>query len=778
MVYSTAVRRVIAFSPFLGLMLVALSAAGQPTPGYSERVLQWTVQKGETCADIAQALYGGPQHSKLLQRYNSIVCGKEPIAAGTTLVVPEKVTELPPATLRSMNPDVRARPPSGAWSAAVSGMPLQRQYSVNTLSEGRADIRFIDRTRVVLAENTLVVIFGTAGQSQVSKTSPARVQLNEGEMRTGLAALRGDSVEVDVGGGRVSAQSRDTVVKKKSSKTTVSVYDGSAKVESGGTTVSVPAHMGTTFVEAKPPTPPRPLPPPPAWEDSAASGIIVAPEGVGTLKAAWNPVPSAKAYRFEIATNKEFTDYVVREEVPNNVLAFRAEKIPAGTYHLRVQAIDNEDFLGIPSAARDAVLVDTRVLNNAGEVKADHITVHPYGAVLFGASQQIEMGIDTGPFGPVIANLDLRQRTPNHIRFRQHGSKQTNSLPIHYVDSSISIEPGKLNEAGDLPVKVVFTGFEGIDIPERVGPVLRAHVGGDVVVIPLSTSQEKYVYSSTVPVKKPIAGSSIVRLDVMDGRARVLGTAYAELIGPEDEPKKERQRPTDIAAPPYAISNTMNAPIWAPGARSSGHVGGSITAHDGTPIGQMYVAALGRHGPLAFDARVATNALGSSDVFAPDTSAWTGLRWTAAEQQISDEPEINIVFEPSLKVGFPMGASAPSPRIEPSAAIGGFAGRYSWLFDLGFRVRLGEEGDRAHVPPLHVFAMLGGTYGMTSWIRLYSALEGHIVNDSGAHGRLAAVAGAETTGLIFGSLSARLSPWEDAGGYAAGYIAIGVRDSK
>ena len=52
----------------LGL-LVGLRAsparATAPTPGYPEPVVQWGVQKGETCDDIAKALYGSARWAVL-----------------------------------------------------------------------------------------------------------------------------------------------------------------------------------------------------------------------------------------------------------------------------------------------------------------------------------------------------------------------------------------------------------------------------------------------------------------------------------------------------------------------------------------------------------------------------------------------------------------------------------------------------------------------------------------------------------------------------------------
>ncbi|MCL2823354.1 MAG: FecR domain-containing protein [Polyangiaceae bacterium] len=754
----------------LMVSLGTLSAQAQPTPGYPERVLQWTVQKGETCADISSSLYKTPTQTRLIERYNSVRCTGQQLPAGMTLVVPETITDLPAATLRMIKPDVRARPASGGWGPAVAGMPLHRQHNVNTLSSGRADIRFIDRTRVVLAENTLVVIFGTAGQTRVSKTPPASVRLDEGEVQTGLAALRGDAVEVDVAGGRVSAQSRDTVVKKQAERTTVSVFDGSARVRSGGTTVTVPERMGTSFVRSKAPTPPRPLPVAPVWEDSTVSGVLLARDGVCDLQASWRAVPDAKAYRLEVARDEAFTDLVVREEVPKNVLAFRAEKLPAGNYFIRVQAIDSEDYLGIPTTPREFVLLATRMEGTAGEIAADRLVVHPYGTLSFEANPRIQMGLDDGPVGPVVSRLDFRQQTPSRIRLRVYGAPNMSDVPVEYIETSVTIQVGQIDSAGNLTVKVLFDGFAGLDIAREVKPVLRVRSGDDVRVVPLVASAPNSIeFTATLQ----FGSGNVLRLDVMDYRGRVLGTEVAERLQRNSEwYDTDVWPPPGVDAAPFVLSRGVASAFWGPGARSSGHLGGSAAYSKGDVIGQLHVAAVGRHGPFALDARVASNTLGGDADHGVDGSGWLGLRWTA----LGYLPEGRVAFEPVLRVAFPLEASGPDTRVEGAAAVGGIVGKYSWAFDLGVRVRVEDQERRTHVPSATGFLLTGLTCDAGSWVRVFGVIDAHLVGDGDIKGRGGISFGGETTGFIFGTLGLRLSPWDDAGGVVSGHLAIGIRD--
>lgn len=296
-------RTGIALAP---LLAASAAHAADPTPGYPEPVLHWVIQKGETCEAIATAVYGSAKHTALLGRYSRVRCAEE-LTEGATLVIPAAPTSLPDAKLRSMNPAVQGRPAGGAWGPIGSGAPLFANHSVQTEETGRADIEFLDRTRIFLADRTLVVIYGTAARTNVRKNVAPVVELDKGEVKAGLAALRGEPVDVGVkGGGSVSAASKDTVVERKGERTTVAVFDGKATVKNAGRSIEVPEKFGTRFVGAAPPSPPRPLPPAPGWREGTDAALALA--GGGVLSASWSEVKDAKAYRFEIARDDRMSD--------------------------------------------------------------------------------------------------------------------------------------------------------------------------------------------------------------------------------------------------------------------------------------------------------------------------------------------------------------------------------------------------------------------------------------------------------------------------------------
>ncbi len=761
------------FGGFAGFSAItAPAAAADPPPGFLEAVVQWGVQKGETCADIARVMYGSPMHAGMVLRYNRVDCsGGKPLPEGKTLVLPEKVTAIPDAKLRSVNPDVRARPSGGAWTTAASGMPLYSNAGVNSLKQGRADIEFVDHTRIFLAENTLVVIYGTAARTRVSKTPPPLIEVQEGELRAGIAALRGEeTVDIGVqGGGRVNAASRDAVVERKGERTTVAVFDGKAAVSSAGKTVSVPKNFGTRFVGKTPPAPPRPLPPAPEWEAGSSEGVVLAPDGKGLIHVAWKPVANALRYRFEVARDPGFHDLAVRQEVSAEVIAFRAENQPPGKYYLGVRAIDKEEYLGISSVVRAVEVVATRFHGARGALDEQHIEANPYGILDFTPDPAIELALDDGPFGAMIPSLDLARRAPTKLRLRSRGSAVSREIPIRYTKVALAVRATRSDKGLALVVRP--TGLETIDVANRVAPRARVHVGARVVEVTLAMQPDHTLHGLAAITGAP----SSVRVDVIDRHGRVLGSTEVTVDDPGGRPPAppataiEAPPRVGVTAPFTPISAALDVPWWSPTAHDAFVFAGTIDAGNDAGGGQLTVRGSTQIGAFGVDAAVITGLFGHTG----SDSAWFGARyrpWRATRSLCEG------AF--ALRLGVPLDAAAPSPRIEGAFAVGGAHGRYSWLGNLGGRVRFEDDLVRASAPQVQGFLLAGGTMDIVTWLRLSAVLDTHLLYDDRKGtllGRGGFGFGVELGTTVFGSGSARLSPWTDEGGALSAQVAIGVR---
>jgi len=743
--------------------------------------VQWGVQKGETCDDIARALYGSPRYAPLLQRYNHVACkAGAPLREGLTLVVPETPTTLPDARLRSMNPDVRARPGSGGWAPAASGMPLFSNYNVNTLDQGRADVEFIDRTRVFLAPNTLVVIYGTASQTRVSKTAPAAVEVESGEIKAGLSALREGGADGDAtvavaikGGGRINAASRDTVVQRKGDRTTVAVFDGKAGVTSGGKSVEVPRNFGTRFVGVAPPAPPRPLPPAPLWLGGGSGTTVLVSGDAGTAGATWAPVPGAIAYRVELEQEKNGERRLVRrDEVPSSINAFRGEKLELATYYLTVRAIDKEEYLGIASEPRVIRLLRAQLDGESGEVSPDEVKANPYGVLTLRPEPQLEMALDDGPFGPMPATIDLRRTAPHALRLRRQGSTIVDTIPVHYSEVGATVAASAAADGASLALRVELRGFKGVNVEERVRPSARVRLPDGVRTVALVAGPDGALTGS-VPLTGAVAD---VRIDVVDDRGSVLGTtSFAPTPAPAAPPAapapQVRYRQIGAYTPLWQPSPAADVLPFAPtpldgAAASVGMVHG--------PAGwtfQGQVRGSGAIGRLGLEAALRSD---TNDDQTADAAGWLGARW----RLIRLEGAV-LELAPALRVGFPASASGMPAQLEPAVAVGGVAGRFTWLVDTGGRVRLGPDNSVTGVPTGQAFVLAGGTLDVLSWLRVNAALDAHVVmRDSAARGAFLGGLGAglETGGVVYGGLSLHVSPWRDPGvGPFAAQLAVGFR---
>jgi hypothetical protein len=757
---------------FCGAMTQPSMAEGDdaPTPGFPEKIIQWGVQPGETCEDIARALYGGPQHVRLLLRYNRITCTPgAPLKSGVTLVVPAKVTKVPTARITSVNPVTQSRPAGGGWAPAFNGQPLNRNSNVNTRDAGRASIQFVDRSRIYLAEHTLVVIFGTASSTAVSKTLPPVAEVQSGELRAGLSALRGGrAAEVGLaGGGQVSAASRDTVIRKQGKRSTVSVFDGKATVASAGKNVAVPKNFGSAVVEKQAPSKPRPLPPAPGWDAGGSPMVTLAQGDVGTLSARWKAVDKAASYRLEVARDADFTQLVVREEMPADVLAFRGEKIPVGDYWLRVRAIDGGDFLGIASATRAVSLVRAEFGRGDGRLEGSVLEVSPYAVLELNASDRLQLAVGAGEFEAVPDKVDFLTLAPKSLRFRRVGDAEPVVVTVRYVPPGVAIATRAVD--GGAHIEATFDELRGVDAVAVIVPQARIVSRDGTTMVALSSSDGR-VFTAAMP-----EGVEVARVDIVDNRGKLLASRIVDLGAPEavDAPPPSPQPEVPAVGPTLParpFSPRVDVIAWGPTSRSTAAVGSTVDSGTGNGIGyQGELFAAGGFDALGVDALVRWR--GSRGDAVDDVSAWLGGRYRVLATD-------DLQLATGLRLGFPLSDTGPQPRLEPSIALGAAYDSWSWLANVGGRLRLHDSGagsDRVFVDPGQAYVIMGGTYDPLDWLRLHSAIDAQGLIDDSFLFRGGLSLGIELGTVVYGSLVGRVSPWNDVGGHVAGQAAIGLR---
>ncbi|MDI3290121.1 FecR domain-containing protein [Polyangium sp. 15x6] len=756
----------------LALVLLAPRAYADapPPPGFLEPIVHWGVQKGETCEDIAKVMYGAAAHVPLVSRYNRVDCtSRKPLPEGITLILPKGVTSVPDARIKSSHPDVRGRPSGGAWDAIATGTALYRNHNVQTMDEGRAHIEFIDHTHVFLAQNTLVVIYGTAGKTRVSKTPPT-VEIEAGEVQAGLSALRGEPAEVAVpDGGVVRAESKDTVVERKKARTTVAVFDGKAAVQSGGKTVSVPKNYGTRFEGTAPPAAPRPLPPAPRWEDGGSPSVVLAPPGTAVLTTSWNPVEKAKAYRLEVSRDEGFHDLVVREEIPAEVRSFRAEKMPPGLYRVRVRAIDVEEYLGVASDVRTIDVVAAELRGEGARFEGKTVTVNPYGVLALTASSPVEVALDEGPFGPPPAEIDLLKQAPKTLRFRTKSGLEER---ITLVPTPVASTPtATFDEAKrEIRVRVATKGLGEIDVPKRVAPRLRVRLGERVETVPLTVA-EGGVLLASIPVG---AAHGEARLDVLDARGKVLGTTtiLAPDKPPPPPPRRPVFRPLGAWLPPFRPAGVTAVPWTSPTAPLAVGRGLSAGITANGPVFQANGRVSGSFGPLGLDALIVTTPFERADaVQVPGSVPTEDMAWLGARYRVLQRGASELEIAPLFRIGVPL-EHRRDLMFDVGAAAGGAEGRMTWVANAGARFMLEEPS--AQIPWVQPYLLIGATYDPLHWLRAYVVADAHVLATIGQNGTVVVpyglMAGVEAGGSVFLALSAWVGRAESVTWQAAGTV--------
>lgn len=296
--------------------------------------------------------------------------------------------------------EVRAQPDAEAdWRDAQVGDLIYRQGRVNTLDASTAAVSMREQGSVSMRANTLLIIYGHHALRQ-RKVIAMDAELERGALRTRLSELEGGvvaspSADTELEGGnsliKVDDEGTSRVHNHGEGKTEV-------KAKRGGK-VAVKRGMGVKVKPKQRASKPIPLPPTPAW--SAGPQVFLGVAGrISELRGSWAPVAAAESYFVEVATDAEGIQVISAIEVPKTVSGFEVHGLPAGSYHVRVASVDDDQFESIPSQAFEVELVDVGLLGPGGvEALWPEDTLTPVPKVLPGTALELPTGIRCAPPG-------------------------------------------------------------------------------------------------------------------------------------------------------------------------------------------------------------------------------------------------------------------------------------------------------------------------------------------------------------------------------------------
>jgi FecR protein len=342
--------------------------AGAPAEAAPAATRDYVVKPGDTCLAIAERELGDRAGYRKLHELNPGL-GALPhnLVPGTILKLPAASGTAPPdARLSRAQGVVRFRKPElEHWDAAAAGLDLFRAWRIRSNARSSADVVFRDNSLLAMRENTIVVIFGATAPSAASRHTEAVLETGGLESKLTAASrthlvVRTPSSEARLAAGRslVTVDSRGTSIVANHAGTPVAVRGVDARRRPTGASVAVTAGMGSKVEPQQPPSPPRKLPPPPAWPAGPDRFIDLGAAGA-TVAMRWTPVTAAAHYRVEIlaAGGGE----LVSAEVPARVTSFEAHRLPPGDYVARVSTIDADRFESVRSPDRAFRVVTAQV---------------------------------------------------------------------------------------------------------------------------------------------------------------------------------------------------------------------------------------------------------------------------------------------------------------------------------------------------------------------------------------------------------------------------------
>src|SRR5262249_3179008 len=151
-----------------------------------------------------------------------------------------------------------------------------------------------------------------------------------------------------------------------------------------------------------------------------------------------------------------------------------------------------------------------------------------------------------------------------------------------------------------------------------------------------------------------------LRIDVVDGRGTVLGTAEVAVAAREPTPVVPEKAPDLAPATPLVqLSAATNVPWWSPTAPDAVALSGAAGSVDGSRGLNGALRASGSVGAFGLDAMVVFGADTAAMPAAPsgvDRSAWLGGRWRSFRL-----PGSQLELGPALRIGIPVQGSGPQP---------------------------------------------------------------------------------------------------------------------
>lgn len=332
-------------------VVLALLTAVQGMGG-ADRLGWHIVRPGETLQNVTLRYLGSSERWRENWRLNPALGNPDQLTPGQRIrVIVGSAASA--AEIRALSRRVDARPFPQPWLSAQEGDRLRQRDGLRTHEAASAELRFEDGSLLQVGEQSVVFIGTVAGTAAGGRS--IEVVDGQADVRSGVASSRSSKsreIEIVMGPARARARAKDGSAHARARRlpagtAQIMMYEGSADLASGGSSVAVPEGMGAAAARGRPPGPAEPLLPAPE--------PLVPRPGAALDHAnplfAWRAVPGAAGYVLEVCRDRGCA--VVERKIGTSSTDAVLDALPSGTGYWRINARSPSALDGYSSEPRE-----------------------------------------------------------------------------------------------------------------------------------------------------------------------------------------------------------------------------------------------------------------------------------------------------------------------------------------------------------------------------------------------------------------------------------------
>jgi hypothetical protein len=230
------------------------------------------------------------------------------------------------------------------WVNADYQLSLDKGDLIQTGGEGVARIQFADGTTYTVKGDTLVTVEdNVVAQDRATKVG-VHITSGQVDLATGSWEVPGSQAQVSFENAVASVRANSRAAVRSDPATNqqeITIDSGSAELNRGGEHLNIGQWERATFPTGGPITKSQVLAPPQLDRPINLAAVIVGDAKRDPIQFSWKPVPTAKAYQFQVSTTSMFNKVVMEKKT--SASSVEISGLAPGDYFWRVRAIDDKD---------------------------------------------------------------------------------------------------------------------------------------------------------------------------------------------------------------------------------------------------------------------------------------------------------------------------------------------------------------------------------------------------------------------------------------------------